>query len=52
LLGNLFKNQRWTRSKTELYIVITPHIVRHRRPSEPAAPPPSADVPETGSAGQ
>ncbi len=52
LLGNLFKNQRWTRSKTELYIVITPHIVRHRRPSEPAAPPPSAAVPETGSAGQ
>lgn len=31
LLGNLFKLERSTRSKTELYIVITPHIVRHRR---------------------
>lgn len=31
LLGTLFKNERSTRSKTELYIVITPHIVRHRR---------------------
>jgi general secretion pathway protein D len=31
LLGTLFRNERSTRSKTELYIVITPHIVRHRR---------------------
>ncbi|WP_298601146.1 type II secretion system protein GspD [uncultured Sphingorhabdus sp.] len=31
LVGNLFKLERSTRSKTELYIVITPHIVRHRR---------------------
>jgi general secretion pathway protein D len=31
LLGQAFKNQRSTRSKTELYIVITPRIVRHRR---------------------
>jgi general secretion pathway protein D len=30
-LGNLFRVSRGTRSKTELYIVITPHIVRHRR---------------------
>jgi general secretion pathway protein D len=30
-LGNLFRVSRATRSKTELYIVITPHIVRHRR---------------------
>jgi general secretion pathway protein D len=37
LVGNLFKVERSTRSKTELYIVITPHIVRHRRfqPEEP-----------------
>ncbi len=34
LLGNLFKQQRSTRSKTELYIVITPKIVRHRRSAE------------------
>jgi general secretion pathway protein D len=31
LIGNLFRVDRSTRSKTELYIVITPHIVRHRR---------------------
>ncbi|MXP14319.1 hypothetical protein GRI44_06090 [Altererythrobacter confluentis] len=31
LLGALFTVERSTRSKTELYIVITPHIVRHRR---------------------
>jgi len=31
LLGNLFRVHRSTVSKTELYIVITPHIVRHRR---------------------
>ncbi|HEX8514038.1 MAG TPA: hypothetical protein VF688_13145, partial [Allosphingosinicella sp.] len=30
-VGNLFRVSRATRSKTELYIVITPHIVRHRR---------------------
>ncbi|MFN3387847.1 MAG: type II secretion system protein GspD [Allosphingosinicella sp.] len=31
VVGNLFRLDRSTRSKTELYIVITPHIVRHRR---------------------
>jgi general secretion pathway protein D len=30
-LGNLFRVNHSTRSRTELYIVITPHIVRHRR---------------------
>jgi general secretion pathway protein D len=34
-VGNLFKVNRSTRSKTELYIVITPHIVRHRRFEQP-----------------
>ncbi|HEX8414276.1 MAG TPA: type II and III secretion system protein, partial [Sphingomicrobium sp.] len=34
-VGNLFKVKRSTRSKTELYIVITPHIVRHRRFEQP-----------------
>lgn len=29
LLGGLFRRERSTRSKTELYIVITPRIVRH-----------------------
>lgn len=36
IAGALFKVERSTRSKTELYIVITPHIVRHRRFDEPA----------------
>lgn len=31
LIGEAFKLNRSTRNKTELYIVITPHIVRHRR---------------------
>jgi general secretion pathway protein D len=31
IAGSLFRVDRSTRSKTELYIVITPHIVRHRR---------------------
>ena len=37
LAGNLFKVERSTRSKTELYIVITPRIVRHRRFDPPQA---------------
>lgn len=31
LVGYLFQNERSTSTKTELYIVITPRIVRHRR---------------------
>jgi general secretion pathway protein D len=31
LIGELFGLDKSTESKTELYIVITPHIVRHRR---------------------
>lgn len=45
IVGNLFRVRRSTRARTELYIVITPHIVRHRRseqpPAAPAAPQPS-----------
>ena len=49
VVGGLFRYDSSTLAKTELYIVITPHIVRHRRfemtPEElgeaPAAPPPS-----------
>ncbi len=52
LAGALFRYNKSTRAKTELYIVITPHIVRHRRfemtPEElgevspaPALPPPA-----------
>lgn len=58
LLGGLFRYDRSTRAKTELYIVITPHIVRHRRfemsPEElgevPRVPPPPA-LPATIPAG-
>ena len=43
LAGQLFRVERSTRSKTELYIVITPHIVRHRRfESDSGEPPPDA----------
>lgn len=31
VLGQLFRNERSSTTKTELYIVITPRIVRHRR---------------------
>ena len=37
LVGELFRLRRSTSSKTELYIVITPHIVRHRRFEQPAS---------------
>jgi len=36
VVGNLFRVRRSTRSRTELYIVITPRIVRHRRFEQPA----------------
>ncbi|MFM5930591.1 MAG: secretin N-terminal domain-containing protein [Novosphingobium sp.] len=38
LVGQAFRTERSSSSKTELYIVITPHIVRHRRfeATEPA----------------
>jgi general secretion pathway protein D len=47
-LGNLFRVSRSTRSKTELYIVITPHIVRHRRfeVQQPAPETAPAPVPQ------
>ncbi len=37
ILGAAFRQERATRSKTELYIVITPRIVRHRRFADSAA---------------
>jgi general secretion pathway protein D len=46
LLGQLFRTDKSSKSKTDLYIVITPHIVRHRRFGdfdEPTAAPP-ADI--------
>ena len=51
IVGNLFRVDRSTRSKTELYIVITPHIVRHRRFEAAArAPANAADDPNVVSA--
>jgi general secretion pathway protein D len=46
LLGEAFKVEKTGRNKTDLYVVITPHIVRHRRAGDfdqPTAEPP-ADV--------
>jgi general secretion pathway protein D len=40
ILGQAFRNERTTRSKTELYIIVTPHIV-HRVGSRPGAVPPN-----------
>ena len=45
ILGTVFRNERSTRAKTELYIVITPRIVRHRRNEAPISPAPSPAVP-------
>ena len=47
LFGQAFRTDRGTKSKTELYIVITPHIVRRYGAGTPAAPPPPA-VPAAG----
>ena len=43
LLGVVFKNERSTSTRTELYIVITPRVVRHRR-DRPADAPPETEV--------
>ena len=53
IAGQLFRVERSTRAKTELYIVITPHIVRHRRfetppgatIDTPPAPPAATTIP-------
>jgi general secretion pathway protein D len=45
LMGALFRNERSSTSKTELYIVITPRIVRHRR-FEAETSETGAEVPE------
>ena len=54
LLGQAFKLEKSTKSTTELYIVITPHIVRHRRFQElDDAPVPAGPAPVvTGAAPQ
>lgn len=46
LVGQAFRADRSTKSKTDLYIVITPHIVRHRRfgSFDAPAPLPPADI--------
>jgi len=45
LLGQAFRTDRSTRAKTELYIVVTPHIVR-RVPNGTAVvtPPPPTEA--------
>ena len=46
LVGQLFRVDKSGKSKTDLYIVITPHIVRHRRfgDFDEPTPPPPADI--------
>ncbi|MDZ4738466.1 MAG: type II and III secretion system protein [Alphaproteobacteria bacterium] len=45
LLGELFRLEKSTKTKTELYIVITPHIVRHRRfEAQEFSPPPAVPL--------
>jgi general secretion pathway protein D len=46
LLGQLFRVDKTNKSKTDLYIVITPHVVRHRRfgDFDEPTPPPPADI--------
>jgi len=43
IVGQAFRNERTTRSKTELYIIVTPHIV-HRVGTRPDAIPPNAPL--------
>ena len=43
VLGQAFRNERTTRSKTELYIIVTPHIV-HRVGSRPGTSPNNAPL--------
>ena len=38
LLGQAFRNDKTTKSRTELYIVVTPHIVRHAAQATTDAP--------------
>ena len=40
LLGQAFRNEKATKSRTELYIVVTPHIVRHSAASAAVPPAP------------
>jgi general secretion pathway protein D len=42
LVGQAFRMEKTNRSKTELYIVITPHIVRHARFADQQPTPPPA----------
>ena len=43
VLGQAFRNERTTKSKTELYIIVTPHIV-HRVGSRPGVEPRNAPL--------
>lgn len=54
VLGQAFRTDRKTKSKTELYIVVTPHIVRRAAPlaaPSAAAPPPPAELPPQPASG-
>jgi len=40
-VGGLFRLHKGTHSKTELYIVVTPHIIKRGESPAPPEPPPS-----------
>ena len=42
LIGQAFRTDRKTKSRTELYIIVTPHVVRR---AQPAAAQPTAELP-------
>jgi general secretion pathway protein D len=46
LLGQAFRTDRKTKSRTELYIIVTPHVVRRSQPTAPLSAP-TAAVPTT-----
>ncbi len=46
LLGQAFRTDRKTKSRTELYIIVTPHVVRRSQPTAPLTAP-TAAVPTT-----
>lgn len=48
VLGTLFQNVHARKTKTDLYVIVTPHVVRGTHPDAPAAGPPSPKQPASG----
>ncbi len=45
ILSQIFDTEHSTRAKTDLYVVVTPHIVRGRAPPDEASPTAAAEAP-------